>query len=112
MIMSAFSTRSAIVADVFQSTFSPALASTCFEQMEREGFCCLPDAISPETLDAFRHEIERLVKLNGRKFLFLMNPYKDQDSVFQSLASSNNFRKLLLQLSNLGTKTDNSDFEL
>ncbi len=110
--MSAFITRSPIVADVFQSTFSPTLADSCFEQLEREGFCCLPDAISPQTLDAFRQEIKRLVKLNGRKFLFLMNPHKDQDSVFQSLASSKNFTKFLLHLSNLGTKMDNSDFEL
>jgi hypothetical protein len=32
--------------------------------------------------------------------------------VFQDLASSNNFTRFLLQLSNLGTGKDNSDFEL
>jgi hypothetical protein len=101
-----------VAPDVFQSTFSPTLANTYFEQLERDGFCCISDAISHQTLDAFRQEISRLVKLNGRKFLFLMNPYKDEDSVFKILASSNNFTRFLLHLSNLGTKTDNSDFEL
>jgi hypothetical protein len=101
-----------MASDVFQTDFSPGLAHSYFEQMEREGFCCVHAAISPETLESFRREIKRLVGLNGRKFLFLVNPYKYKDSVFKALASSNNFTQFLLQLSNLGTKTDNSDFEL
>jgi len=101
-----------MASDVFQTDFSTGLADTYFEQMERDGFCCVQDAISAQTLEAFRLEIQRLVELNGRKFLFLVNPYKEKDSVFKALACSTNFTKFLLQLSNLGGKSDNSDFEL
>jgi hypothetical protein len=101
-----------MASDVFQVPYSPELANTYFKQMEREGFCCVCNAISTETLQTFRQEVQRLVRLNGRKFLFLINPHKDKDSVFQALASSNNFTKFLVELSNLGTNNDNSDFEL
>jgi len=98
--------------DPFETKYSPELATRFYEEMERGGFSCAENAISAETLDTFRKEVKRLIDSNGRRFLFLLNPYKQDGSAFRSLGQSRNFRRFLLDLSNRGTNKDNSDFEL
>ena len=98
--------------DPFETQYSPELATRYFEQLERDGFCCVENAISPTTLETFRTEVNKLVAANGRRFLFLVNPYKEPGSAFQSLGMSHNFRKLLLELSNRETKSDHSESDL
>jgi hypothetical protein len=98
--------------DTFQTKYSPELAGRFFEDMERTGFCCAENAISAETLGNFRKEVKRLVDTNGRRFLFLLNPYKEEGSAFRSLTQSRNFGRFLLDLSNRGSNSDNSDFEV
>jgi hypothetical protein len=98
--------------DTFQTDYSPELADRLFESMERTGFGCAENAISPETLASLRQEVKRLVDANGRRFLFLQNPYKQPESAFRPLAQSRNFNRLLLDLSNRGSNADNSDFEV
>jgi hypothetical protein len=60
----------------------------------------------------FRKEVKRLLEINGRRFLFLQNPYKESGSAFRGLATSNNFGKFLTYLSTRQTNKDTSDFEL
>lgn len=98
--------------DPFQTPYSQDLADRYFEVLQNDGFCCVENAISVETLDMFRQEVSRLVTANGRRFLFLLNPYKQPGSAFRALGLSNNFKKFLLNLSNRESKQDNSDFEL
>jgi hypothetical protein len=98
--------------DTFQTNYSPELAARFFEAMQRTGFCCAENAISPDTLAGLRREVKRLVDANGRRFLFLQNPYKEPGSAFRPLAQSRNFIRFLLDLSNRGSNSDNSDFEV
>jgi hypothetical protein len=98
--------------DPFETRYSPDLADRCYEKMESEGFCCVENAISRKTLEIFRQEVKRLVGINGRRFLFLVNPYKEEGSAFRSLALSENFAHFLLYLSNRETNRNNSDFDV
>jgi hypothetical protein len=98
--------------DAFQNNYSPDMAKRFFEDMERTGFACSENAISAETLENFRKEVKRLVDINGRRFLFLVNPYKEEGSAFRSLSQSRNFGRFLLDLSNRGSNSDNSDCEV
>lgn len=98
--------------DPFEIGYSPELADRFYEDMESKGFACAEHAISPETLDDFRREVQRLVGINGRRFLFLLNPYKEEGSAFRSLGGSRNFTKYLLTLSNRGSNKDHSDFDV
>ncbi len=98
--------------DPFQTKFSPEVADRFYATLQSDGLCCVENAISPETLTAYREEVARLLKLNGRRFLFLQNPYKDAASAFRGLGTSNNFKKFLVYLSNRQAQEDTSDFEL
>ena len=98
--------------DPFETRYSPELARRYFEKLESDGFCCVENAISAQTLETFRQEVNRLLAMNGRRFLFLQNPYKEKGSAFQSLGLSHNFRSFLLDLSNRETNKDNSDFDI
>lgn len=98
--------------DPFETTYAPDVAARYFDIMEREGFCCVENAISSATLESFRLEVKRLVGINGRRFLFLVNPCKDEGSAFRPLASSRNFIKFMTYLSNRETNKDHSDFDV
>jgi hypothetical protein len=56
--------------------------------------------------------VKRLLGLNGRRFLFLRNPYKESGSAFRTLGLSKNFKKFLIDLSNRQAKKDTSNFDL
>jgi hypothetical protein len=98
--------------DPFQTQFSPAVADRFYDTLQRDGLCCVENAISEATLTSFRQEVKRLLNINGRRFLFLQNPYKDSDSAFRTLALSKNFKKFLVHLSNRQVQKDTSGFDL
>lgn len=98
--------------DPFETQFSPDVADRFYETLERDGLCCVDNAISAATLDSFRQEVKRLLSINGRRFLFLQNPYKEPDSAFRALALSKNFKKFLVYLSNRQAQKDTSSFDL
>lgn len=65
-----------------------ALLAQMTRQLQEDGFYCLENALNPELLQRFQHEVRALVQRKGQRYFSLINPFKNRESVFHVLQQS------------------------
>jgi hypothetical protein len=95
-----------MTSDIFQIQPNDALIQQAVSELNSKGFFSIQNAISPEVLEQYRNEIQRLLKIKGERYFSLINPCKEPDSAFKALSESQNFNRLMRILATLGTSKD------
>lgn len=78
---------------------SDALVEQCFQQLEKDGFCCLERAIAPGFLQGFKEQVREHVRKQGERYFSIVEPCKMPGSAFQTLFDFEPFIELLRSLS-------------
>ena len=95
-----------MTSDIFQIEPKIELTQQAVGELNSNGFFSIKNAISPEILEHFRNEVNRLVKIKGERYFSLINPCKEADSAFKALSESQNFNQLMRTLATQGTSKD------
>lgn len=74
------------------------LVELCFNEIEKNGLCCLENALPKDLLDTCRAEVNKQIKIHGEKYFSLIQPYKESGSGFSALGNDMEFRSLLEKL--------------
>jgi hypothetical protein len=82
------------------------------DDLNAKGVVCIENAVPPETLERWRAQLQEYLARQGHRYFSIIQPWKDANWAYASLAQDEGFRTLLTGLTTLGDPGNKGDGDI